>query len=250
MNKIAQRIEKIKREGYTLDFGEVFNSALENYKKIAVFAGSVLLLFTFLLLIIAGFGMVKGIGIEELNSMKENDFAVFQDPNNIYFRYLQIASVILAVLIAPFLAAFLKMAQYASRDEEFKTAQMFSFYKWPYIKEIVLATLVLTLLDLAVSTAAVAAGASFVGTIFKIALALFTMLTIPLIVFQEFSAFEAIKTSITVVLKNPLVIFALLIVGFIGSIVGLVGCIIGVFFTYPIMYSISYSLYETIFEKE
>ena len=65
MNKISQRIEQIKREGYSLDFGDVFNNAFENYKKIAVFAGSVLLLCSFLLLIIAMFGMVKIIGIED-----------------------------------------------------------------------------------------------------------------------------------------------------------------------------------------
>ena len=196
MNKISERIERIKREGYPLDFGEVFNNAFENYKKIAVFAGSVLLLCSFLLLIIAMFGMVKIIGIEELKSMKDNDFAIFKDPNNIYFVYLQIISVILTVLIAPFSTAFLKMAQSAARDEEFKTLEMFSFYKWPYVKEIILATIILTLLDTAISTAAVSIGVAFVGSLFKIAITLFTLLTLPLIVFQNLTAIEAIKTSI------------------------------------------------------
>ena len=76
------------------------------------------------------------------------------------------------------------------------------------------------------------------------------MLTLPLIVFQNLTAIEAIKTSIAVVAKNPLVIFALLVVGIIGALVGFVGCIIGVFFTIPIVYSINYCLYEAIFEKE
>ena len=250
MNKISQRIEQIKREGYPLDFGEVFNNAFENYKKIAIFAGSVLLLCSFLLLIIAMFGMVKIIGIEELKSMKDNDFAIFKDPNNIYFVYLQIISVILTVLIAPFSTAFLKMAQSAARDEEFKTSEMFSFYKWPYVKEIILATVILTLLDTAISTAAVSVGVAFAGSLFKIAITLFTLLTLPLIVFQNLTAIEAIKTSIAVVAKNPLVIFALLVVGLIGALVGFVGCIIGVFFTIPIVYSINYCLYEAIFEKE
>ena len=30
------RIEEIKKNGYTLDFGNVFNHAFENYKKIAL----------------------------------------------------------------------------------------------------------------------------------------------------------------------------------------------------------------------
>ena len=46
MNKTAQnRIEDIKKNGYTLDFGNVFNLAFENYKKIALYGGLVFFVF-------------------------------------------------------------------------------------------------------------------------------------------------------------------------------------------------------------
>jgi hypothetical protein len=43
------RIEEIKANGYQLDFSNVFNLAFENYKKIALYAGSLILVFYFVI---------------------------------------------------------------------------------------------------------------------------------------------------------------------------------------------------------
>ena len=39
MTLIKDRIAEIKKNGYQLDFGTVFEHAFENYKKIALYAG-------------------------------------------------------------------------------------------------------------------------------------------------------------------------------------------------------------------
>jgi predicted PurR-regulated permease PerM len=50
--------------------------------------------------------------------------------------------------------------------------------------------------------------------------------------------------------KNPVTIFLLFIVGFLGSLVGLVGCCIGVIFTVVFNSSVTYSAYFSIFNEE
>ena len=52
MNATKEKIEKLTTDGFELDFGTIFEQAFENYKKIALYAGSVLLISTFLFLIL------------------------------------------------------------------------------------------------------------------------------------------------------------------------------------------------------
>ena len=48
MKLIKDKIEEIKANGYQIDFGTVFEHAFENYKKIALYAGLMLLVFLIL----------------------------------------------------------------------------------------------------------------------------------------------------------------------------------------------------------
>jgi len=68
----------------------------------------------------------------------------------------------------------------------------------------------------------------------------------PLIIFGKLTAIEAINASILTVSKQPLLILALAIVGYIATMVGFIGCCIGIFFTIPFMYSLYYALYAEI----
>ena len=47
LKSTKKRIEEIKNNGYELDFSDVFNHAFENYKKIALYAGLMLLVWVF-----------------------------------------------------------------------------------------------------------------------------------------------------------------------------------------------------------
>ena len=58
MESTLNQIEQIKKYGYTLDFSNVFNHAFENYKKIALYAGLILLILFILSFFIGGLGFV------------------------------------------------------------------------------------------------------------------------------------------------------------------------------------------------
>jgi uncharacterized membrane protein len=72
-------------------------------------------------------------------------------------------------------------------------------------------------------------------------------LSIPLIVFGNLKAIDAIKSSLIIVTKNPLNIFAFFIIGFLGSMVGFIGCCVGIIFTVVFNSSMIYATYFAIF---
>lgn len=250
MKSTQDRIEEIKTNGYRLDFGTVFENAFENYKKIALYAGLMLLVFSILFgTLIIGI-LVSIFGIETTTNAVENG-NLRPELFTGNFLLIYTASVILITCImSPFQAGFLKMADCGEKDEEFHVSTIFEYYKMPYFSSIFVSTLIIAVLSSTLSLLFQSAGIHFVGGLTSITISLLTFFTVPLIVFGKMNAVEAITSSITIVLKQPLLIFALVIVSWIASIVGLIGLCIGIFFTIPFAYSMSYTLYFSIISNE
>ncbi|MFH6970935.1 DUF2189 domain-containing protein [Flavobacterium petrolei] len=253
MNKTTQnRISEIKQDGYNLDFGNVFNHAFENYKKIALYGGLIFFV-SFVLLSILGFGIVMSI----FGAPTVLDFL---KPENLKLEEIALPTLLLITgisalissLFSPFTAGLLKMAYCAERDEEFHVSTMFEFFKAPYFKELFVATFLISITSSIISTIINYAQIPALGFIVTVTVSLFTMLMIPLIIFGNLKAVEAIETSILLVSKQPLVLLGLIVIGTIGVLVGFIGCCIGIFFTLPFMYSLYYAIYSEIigFENE
>lgn len=252
MNTTQNRIERIKNNGYELDFGIVFNHAFENYKKIALYGGLVIFVFFFLLSIVA-FGVI--IAIFGSTATLE-----FLKPENLRPEVLSLSTLIIisavSVLIgsslSPFTAGLIKMAYCAERDEEFHVSTMFEFFKAPYFKELFIATLLVSTVSSILSVIIDYAQIPILGFVNTLTVSLFTILMIPLIIFGKLKAVEAIQTSLMIVSKQPLILLGLIVVGTFAIMVGLIGCCIGIFFTIPFIYSLYYVIYSEIigFETE
>lgn len=246
MNTLKNRIQEIKTNGYKLDFGTVFEHALENYKKIAVYAGSMLLLFTFIFVVLflgtaTAFFDTKAL----IEILKPENFK----PENFTGNFLLIytGSITLATcLLSPFQAGFLKMADCGEKGEEFHVSTIFTYYKSPYFGNIFISTLIITLINSVLSTFLKIAGIEWLGLFISSAISLLTFLTIPLIVFGKLNAAEAIQSSIIIVSKQSFLILGLLIIAVLGSFVGLIVFFIGIFFTLPFVYSMEYAIYSSI----
>ena len=258
MNQTIDRLHDIKKNGYQIDFGNVFNHAFENYKKIALYAGLVLFVFAFILGVIyfMSFGSyLKSLNLENTNNqLIEN----LQHQKSLETPMLSIlfSILILSLLMTPLSAGFYKMAEHADKDKEFKFRNMFSFYRNPYFINIIIATILNTILSMLISTSILSLLNLIHINEFGLTLLanysvsffvyLFTFLTVPLIIFGELKALEAIKHSILIALKQPFTLAGLLIVSIIGSLVGFMGCCIGIFFTIPFLYSMNYAIYTEI----
>ncbi|MFV8361293.1 hypothetical protein [Flavobacterium sp. LS1P3] len=240
------RIEEIKKNGYTLDFGNVFNHAFENYKKIALYGG-LMIFVLFVLLSILAFGVLIAVfgSLAVVNFLK---------PENLQTENLSLdsmlifsgVSLLITCLLSPFSAGLIKMAYCAERDDEFHVSTMFEYYKAPFFKELFIATFLITIVNSVLSGIINYIQIPIIEVVVSVTIGLFTILMIPLIIFGKLKAVEAIQASILVVSKEPIVILGLLVIGVIASLVGLIGCCIGIVFTIPFMYSLYYALYSEI----
>lgn len=252
MTPIEGRIKDIKKNGYQLDFGNVFEHAFENYKKIALYAGLMLLVFSVLFgILIVGIIITASIAIFNVNltSLAEMLKPENLQPENLSVNFMIIYSAVIigfTCLLSPFQAGFLKMADCGEKGEEFHVSTIFEYYKSPYFKEIFIATFLISLMSSGLSILLDFSGIQFVGTLVSLTISFITFLTIPLIVFGNLKASDAINTSITLVVKQPLLLFGLVIVAGIGSMVGFIGFCIGIFFTIPFIYSMNYAIYSSI----
>jgi hypothetical protein len=248
MKSTKARIEVIRSNGYQIDFGTVFEHAFENYKKIVLYASLMLLVFSIVLSIVTMAGLISYIGAENLeefgNKMKQMSSLKVMPPE--IAIPLNAGLLFFSAIINPFMAGFLKMADCGEKGEEFHISTMFSYYKFPYFFNIFISVFIIGGLGTGLAMLLESAGFSFIGTLITTLISFITFLTIPLIVFGDLNVTEAIKSSIIIVSKQPLVLLGLLIVGVIAGIIGIFGLCIGIFFTLPFMYSMNYVIYKTI----
>lgn len=245
MDTITAKIKQLKENGYTIQFEDVFNKAFENYKKIAIYAGLAILVLGFLSVVIAVLGVSSYFGTAHLNenTIKQFEAKLLQQE---FIEYQLIAVVIINCLFSPISAGFLKMAESADQDVEFKMRQFFTFYKLSYFKELFVATFIITVLGSGIDSLLTWYKIPIVGGIISFALAILTVLSTPLIIFGKLDAIQAIKSSISLTSKQFTTLFLLLFVALLGSLVGLIGFCIGVLFTIPFNMSMQYAIYDTI----
>jgi uncharacterized membrane protein len=246
MNLTQERLHDIEKNGYQIDFANVFNHAFENYKKIALYAGLVLFVFSVLFVVFIGVSFASIIG--EAAMTKEFSPETFKienmSPSNlIIFTGI---SLIMSCLLSPFQAAFLKMADCGDRDEAFHVSDLFTYYKLPHVKEIIFSTFLILVAGFVLTTLLSQIHLQFLGAIITYSISFITILTTPLIIFGDINAINAIKYSILIVLKQPLVLLGLIIVAIIASLVGFMACCIGILFTLPFIYSMNYAIYTAI----
>jgi hypothetical protein len=250
MKSTLDQIEDIKKNGYTIDFGTTFNYAFENYKKIALYSGLIVIVLTAVVFALA-FGIIGAIyGLKTINQQFIENNLNLQN-----LTYLQQVITVLALsaftaLCAPIGAGFLKMADCADKDEEFNFSTIFTYYKAPYFSQLVIATFIIGLISNSIATLIESFGILYLGGAISFFISFLTFLAAPLIVFGNLNAIDALKSSLIVISKNPLLLFGLFLTGIIGVFVGFVGCCIGVIFTAVFSTSITYATYFSIFTEE
>lgn len=247
-NSKIEQIKNLYSDGFELDFSQVFEKTISNYKKIALYGGLFLILLLFCICILFAFGVYAFTGSVDSTSLVNvlQQMAVFQLKPLSETYQIYAAIILFTALMGPFNAGFIKMANCADIDQEFNFIDMFSYYKSPYFSTVFLFVLVITVINNAIVISVTALGMSWIGAVLNAAISFFTLLSIPLIIFDNFTAFEAIKYSFLIVSKKPLVILGLIITSYLIGFLGVFGLCIGVFFTIPIVYSVYYIIYKSI----
>lgn len=238
------RIAEIKNNGYYIDFGDIFNRSFENYKKIALTAGLVFILlgFVFMALMVGIMGIFWGFSTfsEEMAGLNIENIPAYA------IVIYVIAVVVISGIVAPINAGIIKMAYNAANNLDFSIGTAFEYYKTSYFTELFTATALISFLSVVINTAIEMAGIPLLGALFSYVIAFFTFLTIPLIIFGNLKAVEAIKASVMIVSKQFLILLGLLLVSVIMAGLGIFGFCIGIFFTVPFIFSVYYCVYDEV----
>lgn len=225
-----------------LDFGLVIEKAFENYKKIALLAGVAIMLFVIILFGIMFIAVASFMGAAEnlTETLTEFNMANLSLVNLLLYILVMIT---IAGISAPIGAGFLKMAHLAQENKSFSIGTIFDYYKSTHFKELFISASLISIVSVGLNSVFETIDYAFLGTIFTYVIGFFTFLTVPLIIFGNLTAINAITKSIQLVLKQPFLILGLLIVGFVAILTGLIGLCIGIFFTLPFWYSLTYTIY-------
>jgi hypothetical protein len=196
-------------------------------------------------MVLAAIGLINFVGVEHLNesTIKQLESKMLRQE---YLGYQFIFILAVNSIFSPISAGFLRMANAAQKDVEFKMCQFFSFYQWSYFKELFVATFVITLISTGLNSMLTYYKIPLLGEIVSAVIGILTVLSIPLIIFGKQKAIGAIQASIRLTSSKFLTLFLLLFVAFLGSLVGLIGFCIGVLFTIPFNMSMQYAIYDSI----
>lgn len=241
MEHTEKRVLEIQKNGYDIDFGRVFENAFDNYKKIALTVGIVVLLLTIILgaLTFGTLGVLWGFGSfnEIMLYFNTATFTIID------FLIYVIAISIVAGLLSPITAGILKIAHCASKGEHFSIGTVLDYYGSTRFKDLFLASFCLSIWNTGLVTVLNYFGVPFIGNIINFSIVFFSFLTIPFIIFGNLNALDAIKASFIVVFKQFFILLGLLIVSVLLVSVGIIGFCFGIFFTIPFIYSMYYSIY-------
>lgn len=259
MNPTLQKIQEIKRHGYQLDLGEAISQTFENYKKIALLAGAVILLFSIVMLVVLGGAAAIIFGAAAFTESMTDITAMSTSTSGILMNLL--VSVIGYALVAPLYAGIIQMAHQAETNEDFDFGTAFTHYKSVHFKHIFMATALITLFSSGISTilqivllytpdVTMIAVSTVVSIVVACLTPLFTLVMIPLIIFGNLNATEAIYGSFVLVMKKFWIILLLGILFAIFAFIGIIALCIGVFFTAPVIYSLQYIIYRNAIPME
>ncbi len=244
MDSNYNTVEKIVNQGYSLDLSNILEKSFETYKKIAGIAGVSMMIVSIVLAVLFGgfYGALIGFSnfTETMAGLQTGMMS------NTAQLTIIATSAIFSAIFCPITAGFLKMAQLASTNQKFGIDTIFDYFKTHHFKDLFIAALLISVVGNSLSFLLVYFHIPILGNIIVAIIAFLSILNIPLIVFSNLNALEAISMSMKLVLKNPFIIFVLLLVGIIFAMLGIIALCIGVFFTLPFYYVVNYTLYNEI----
>jgi hypothetical protein len=242
------KIEQTTSFKNKLDIGETINNAIEIYKKTVLTGGLGFLILFSILLFFAAVGLGFFINPEDLQETLKNfnPEKLSTKGQIIYFG----SSILVNVLISPFIAGMLKMADDAHKNEEVSVSSIHFYINSPFFLDITLATFLITTTSVVSSVAIrmVLPGniGLFISTIVSLSISILTIIAIPLIIFKNSNYLDALKNSLQAIGQNFFIVLLLLFVAGIFAMVGVFAFCIGLFFTIPFTYAMQYSIYKRL----
>lgn len=248
MHQNKNILEKKQATSYALSFSQVFEKSFEIYKEMFAQSGIAVLLYS---IIIVGVNFTLMTHIFEFNflEMSEKGFVLKDYTALQILLYLGITALVVG-LTTPMMAGIFLMCKQTQLKQEVLISSIFELYQTSHFKSIFIFSFSLSVISSLVSLGFDLIELPFLALVFYPLIYLMTFLVYPLIIFQNLTAFQALRTSFILVSKNILIIFALMLVAALASFIGIFGLCIGIFFTVSFFYCVQFSTYMSIFPNE
>lgn len=244
MNNIENKI----KNGYQIQGNKIYEETFNVYKKMALPAGAIL----FMLFVIIGIIYMISLFFifgdpKEIKSFLES-LALLQLSPEIIAYYILVSATINGIM-SIFGAGFIRMAKDVYQNKLPKFTTPFIYFTKKEGLKVFIFTLIIQIIFSSISLVLENMGLKLLNYFVLILLYLLTLLVVPFLIFNKFTIYKSIGTSISLVNQKPFKIMSYLILFGIFSFMGIFMFGIGIIFTLPIFYCFNFVIYENIVNK-
>lgn len=241
-NTTTNKVDLKIQNGYTLDLGTLIDESFNTFKKTFLISGVVMILLGIVFLVIYGAIFALVFGFSDITSFLTQ--LQLNQTSTLGMITTLLVSTIPAGLFAPITAGFINANHLAKNNQEIGINVFFDFYKSKFFKDIFISYVIIGFTTGIINVGLQLLDLNFLSFIFQGIISLFTVFTLPLIIYANENYEKAIIKSMQLFIKQPILIFVALLLAFIGVLLGLIALCIGVIFTAPYMYSMMYAIYN------
>ena len=234
------------------NLGEILNSIFEIYKKTALLSGLSFMIISFVLVLI---GTIILGAFFDLETLGETIKTFHPDKLSTTGTLIYIGiSVLINILISPFIAGILKMNDEAFNNQEPQFSSLYYYINHERYVQIILSVVTLMLFSLGINFGLKQILSDDIGnlvaSIVTYGISILTFIALPIVVFTKMNFWEALKLSIQGVSRNFLLVLVLIIINLLLAVVGIFALCVGIIFTLPIIYTLQYILFKKIITSE
>ena len=236
------------RQNNSPDIGKIIDESFTTFKKSIWVSGVGVILLLLVAVPITFVSIFTYMGISSMEDFVKNSPSLESDFN--YLLMNAAISIALAAIIAPFTAGFYKINHLAKQNKEFGVNNLFDYFKNPYFQPLALSAILAALYSNIIGLLLNYLHLPLIASLMQAFIALLFIFAIPLIIFENQNALEAMSNSSKIAVKHPFTIILCVVFAFIIAILGVFAFCIGLLFTIGYFYTMNYTLYNEIIPVE
>lgn len=235
-------------QNLTPDIGRLIDESFATFKKTVWVMGVGMLLLTVVGIVLSMVVFSFSLGINSLEQFIQESRYLQHDTT--YLLVNAGLGIVMAGLMAPITAGFYKINHLANTNQEFSIGTLFEYYSSSYLKELIVYGILVALITNVIALGLSYLDMTFIAAIFQIIIAFLFIFGIPLIIFENHNATEAITYSSKLALRNPITIILSFLFALLIALLGIIAICIGIIFTIGYIYTMNYTLYNSIIPIE
>ncbi|CAM4254728.1 hypothetical protein FLTE109939_01490 [Flavobacterium terrigena] len=230
------------------DIGRIIDESFSIFKKTVWISGVCVFLWCLFIVPITFIVIFKSLDISSLDEFVKISPTLGENMD--YMLINAAVGIPMAGLTAIITAGFYKINHLAKQDKEFGLNNLFDYFKSPYLMNLFICGFLTALYSDILGLGLIYLNIPIGATIIQAFISFLFILSIPLIIFENQTALQAMSNSSKLAMKHPFTIILCLVFGIIIAMLGIFALCIGIFFTIGYIYAMNYTLYSHIIPIE